>query len=47
MEIVTILLGIAVIIGTILIIRLLGAWMLRVNEVITLLREILNTLRGR
>jgi hypothetical protein len=37
--------AIAVFVGIILVLRLLGAWMLRINEVITLQKDILQELK--
>lgn len=37
--------GIAVFIGIILVLRLIGAWMLRINDVINVQKEILHELK--
>jgi len=37
--------AIVVFVGVILVLRLLGAWMLRINEVITLQKDILQELK--
>jgi hypothetical protein len=42
-----IILVVALIVGIILIVRLFGAWMLRINEIISLLQEINDRLKQR
>ena len=39
------LIGIAIFIGIVLILRLIGSWMLRINEVINLQKDILHELK--
>lgn len=40
MEVLEVIIGLALIVGFILLMRLIGAWMLRIDEVISLLKDI-------